>query len=204
METDFLLYGAGGHAKVILNCLNDIGHNTIGLFDDDIAVIQFYRLPIYHQYRSDIFPDSKIIVSVGNNSIRRGLILKITHKFGSVVHPSAQVSKMSSFEIGTVILQNVVIQPSVRIGKHCIINSGSVIEHDCELSDFVHVSPHSTLCGGVKVGEGTHIGAASVIIPGITIGCWTTIGAGAVVINDIPDYAVAVGNPAIIKKFSYL
>ena len=36
------------------------------------------------------------------------------------------------------------------------------------------------------------------MIPNITIGKWCTIGAGAVVINDIPDGATVVGNPARI------
>jgi acetyltransferase EpsM len=56
------------------------------------------------------------------------------------------------------------------------------------------------LCGTVKVGEGTLIGARAIVIPGKKIGKWVTIGAGSVVVKDIPDYAVAVGNPARVIK----
>ena len=52
----------------------------------------------------------------------------------------------------------------------------------------------------MKVGEGTHIRAGAVVIPSTKIGKWCTIGAGTVVIRDIPDYAMAVGNPVRIIK----
>jgi len=40
-----------------------------------------------------------------------------------------------------------------------------------------------------------------IILPGVTIGRGAVVGAGAVVSKDIPDYAVAVGNPAKVVKF---
>jgi serine acetyltransferase len=86
------------------------------------------------------------------------------------------------------------------VKSNCIINTAAVIEHDCVIEDYVHISPNVTICGHVKIGKGTHVGAAAVIIPGIKIGAWCTIGAGAVVIRDIPDGATVVGNPGRIIK----
>lgn len=55
----------------------------------------------------------------------------------------------------------------------------------------------------VVIGEESHIGANSVILPGITIGRRCQVGAGSVVTKDIPDYSVAVGNPArILKRYN--
>jgi len=204
METKYLLYGAGGHAKVILNCLSDQGFKVVGLFDDDRNVVSFFDLPIYHEYGPEISGGCKIIVSVGNNPIRKKIAMRIKHAFGVAVHPSAQVSKMAGFGGGTVIFQNSVIQPSVHTGEHCIINTGAIIEHDCILDDYVHVSPNATLCGGVQIAEGAHIGASAVILPGVSIGAWAVVGAGAVVLDNVPDYAVVVGNPARIIKFNVL
>lgn len=48
----------------------------------------------------------------------------------------------------------------------------------------------------VSIGEYTFIGTSTVILPGVTIGKGCIIGAGSVVSKDIPDYSVAVGNPA--------
>ena len=97
-------------------------------------------------------------------------------------------------------MPKVVVNSGTKIGKHCIINSAAVVEHDYVIDDFVHVSPNATLTGGVEVGEGTYIGAAAVVIPNITIGKWVTI--GAVIINDVPDYAVVVGNPGKIINYN--
>ena len=80
------------------------------------------------------------------------------------------------------------------------MNTGAAIDHECVLEDYVHVSPHATLCGNVHVGEGTWIGAGSVINPGVRIGKWTIIGSGSVVCKDIPDGVVAYGSPCRIMK----
>ena len=70
------------------------------------------------------------------------------------------------------------------------------------MDDFVHVIPNAALAGGVQVGEGSHIGISAYVSPGKKIGKWVTVGAGTVIINDIPDYAVVVGNPGRIIKYN--
>lgn len=88
----------------------------------------------------------------------------------------------------------------LQTGKHCIVNTGAAIDHECILEDYVHVSPHATLCGNVEVGEGSWIGAGAVINPGVKIGKWTIIGSGSVVCKDIPDGVTACGSPCRIIK----
>jgi maltose O-acetyltransferase len=48
----------------------------------------------------------------------------------------------------------------------------------------------------VRVGADCWIGMGSIILPGVTIGEGCVIGAGSVVAKDLPDFAIAVGNPA--------
>lgn len=90
-------------------------------------------------------------------------------------------------------MQGAIVQVEAQIGQHCIINTGASVDHECRLGDFVHLSPHTTLCGNVHVGEGTWIGAGTTVIQGVKIGRWSVIGAGSVVTKDIPDGVVAVG-----------
>ena len=80
-----------------------------------------------------------------------------------------------------------------------IINTASVVEHDCIIPDGVHVAPGAVLCGGVKVNNNTLIGANSVINQNITIGENVIIGSGSVVINDIPNGLKVAGNPVKIR-----
>jgi acetyltransferase-like isoleucine patch superfamily enzyme len=55
----------------------------------------------------------------------------------------------------------------------------------------------------VVVKKGAWIGANAIILPGVTIGVNSVVGAGSVVTKSIPDFSVAVGNPAkVIKKIT--
>ena len=55
-------------------------------------------------------------------------------------------------------------------------------------------------CKPVLICKGSWIGANAVILPGVRVGKHAIVGAGAVVTKDVPDYAVAVGNPAKVIK----
>jgi len=52
----------------------------------------------------------------------------------------------------------------------------------------------------VYIGENAWIGAGAVILPGVHIGRNAVIGAGSIVTADIPDNAVAVGNPCRVMR----
>ena len=53
----------------------------------------------------------------------------------------------------------------------------------------------------ITIGDDCWIGANVVVLPGVTIGKGCTIGAGAVVTKDIPEWSVALGQPArVVKK----
>ena len=89
-----------------------------------------------------------------------------------------------------------VINPGVRIGKGCIINTCSSVDHDCTVGDFVHVAVGSHLCGTVSVGDGTWIGAGATVSNNVSICSDCMIGAGAVIVNDIKKSGTYVGVPA--------
>lgn len=190
------LYGASGHAKVIIDILTAQGVSVHGLFDDNEAIQGLLSYPVLRTDRVI----SPLIISVGDNKTRKKIAESLEVEFGTAIHPSAIVSEHSVIGEGTVVMQNAVIQTSAQIGKHCIINTSASVDHDCIVSDYVHISPNSALCGNVTLGEGTWIGAGSTIIPGVTIGKWCIIGAGSVVTKNIPDFSLAVGNRCEIIK----
>jgi len=197
----YLLYGGSGHAKVIFECIA-ANHGIVeGIFDDNSDLKRFGDITFLGEYQEEIH-SSPLIVSIGDNKIRKKIVEKVKKLFGTIIHPSACVSPNVEIGEGSVIFHNSILQVNCRIGKHVILNSGASVDHECVLGDFVHISPQATLCGNVVVGEGVHIGANAVIIPDITIGKWATIGAGAVILKDIPDFAVVVGNPGRVIRFN--
>lgn len=191
-----ILYGASGHAKVIIDILHAMNDEVSELFDDNDSIETLQDIKV-SKPRETV---EKIIISIGNNAIRKKIVESNNYNYGLAIHPTAIISPYAKIGEGTVVMQGGVIQSDVVVGKHCIINTGATVDHECHIEDYVHISPNATLCGNVKVGEESWIGTGAVVIPGVKIGKKTIIGAGAVVISDIPDECVAVGNPCRIIK----
>jgi len=190
------LYGASGHAKVIIDILQAQGILVEGLIDDNHNINEICGLEVVHSSNGL----SPIIICIGNNKIRKKIAGELSCNYGVAIHPSAVVSPSAIIGEGTVIMAGAIINAGARIGRHCIINTGSSIDHECVIEDFCHIAPHATLCGQVHVGEGSLIGVGASIIPCKHIGNWSTIGAGAAVVDDIPNGKTAIGVPAKIKE----
>ena len=109
--------------------------------------------------------------------------------------------------------QNVNIGNNVKIGNHVKIQNNVSVYEGVELEDYVFCGPSMVFTNVMNprckypqrgseyynktiVKEGASIGANATIVCGNTIGKNSFIGAGAVVINNIPDYALVVGNPS--------
>jgi sugar O-acyltransferase (sialic acid O-acetyltransferase NeuD family) len=199
------LFGGNGHCKVIVDIIRKSKLYSIeGIFDDNPKFDAIFDIPVFKTKILDFFIDKQLIISIGNNKIRKKISEKIPALYVNAIHSNAIVSYDVSIGEGTVIMAGAILNASVSIGKHCIVNTGAIIDHDCTINDFVHISPNTSLAGNVTVGEGTHIGIGACVIQGINIGKWVTIGAGTVVIDDVPDYAVLVGNPGKVIKYNLI
>jgi acetyltransferase EpsM len=151
MEIDILIYGFGGHGRVLAELLNESLGYRIGVFDENIP----NDLPDYviylGSYNPKLHSDLKIIVAIGKN-IRRSEIAKtLKHGFFVYIHPSAYVSPSAKIGIGTVVLQNSIVQANAVLGMHCIINIGTLIDHDSHIGDFCHIAPNVYIGGGAKI-----------------------------------------------------
>ena len=196
-----LLYGAGGHAKVIIDCLLANEIEIDGIFDDKSDLVSLNGFDVLGAYDENYLFDQKLIISIGDNMTRKNIVTNVRHPFGKVIHPSATVSNYCRVGDGTVVIHTAILQSGAKVGKHCILNTGCTVDHDSIIEDFVHISPQSTICANVRVGEGTHIGAGATVIPNVTIGKWCVVGAGAVITQNLPDYSFVVGVPGkVIRK----
>ena len=198
-----ILYGARGQAKVIYDLILSNNHLLEYLVDDNPPESFPHHLPIYKP-TPELLRNKKMIIAIGDNRIREKIYLQIKDlcKFETMQHNSAYVSRFAEIGEGTVIMPQVCINAEVKIGKHCIINTAAVIEHECLIEDFVHISPKASLAGNIIIRKGAHVGLDANIIQGVTVGRNAVIGAGTVVLHDVPDNAVVVGNPARILRIN--
>lgn len=192
------LYGASGHGKVIKDILELQGEKVEAFVDDNPKLQQLCGIPVVHRL-DGIY--STVIVSIGNNRIRKEIVDKISCIYGKAIHPSAIISPSARIGEGSVVMPGAIINADAIIGKHCIINTGASIDHECIVGDYCHIAPHASLCGQVNVGEGTLIGVGASVIPCISIGKWCIIGAGSAVVKNITDDVIVAGIPA--KKIKH-
>lgn len=196
-----ILYGVGGHTKVVIDCLNAIDEGIFGIFDNKSDLVSLNGYDVLGEYDENLFTSEQIVITVEDNMSRKSTVPKSKHQFGTIIHPSAIVSDYSKIDKGTVVVHGTIIQSGSKIGKHCILNTSCVIDHDVQIGSFTHISPNVTICDNVVIGEGVHIGAGATILPGINVGKWCIIGAGAVITQNLPDYSLVVGVPGkVIRK----
>jgi sugar O-acyltransferase (sialic acid O-acetyltransferase NeuD family) len=195
-----IFYGAGGHAKVVIEAWITGGGKITAIFDDNEMIKTLLGNGVNGKYSPATFPDASLVITVGNNKIRQAIARAVSHPFGKVIHVNTIISTSSTIGDGTVVMAGSIVQAETIIGKHTIVNTAASVDHDCYIGDYVHIAPRAVLCGDVRVGEGALIGAGSTILPGVSIGKWAVVGAGSVVISDVPDFAVVVGVPSRLRS----
>ncbi len=212
MNKNVVIIGAGGHAKVIADIIDKSKDIVVGFLDDnktkgDIIIKEKqYRVIGKIDDCTKIqlkYPEMEFVIAIGNNKVRKQIAERYENlKFYTAIHPSGQIALDVEIGEGTVIMANTSINTSAKIRRHCIINTGAIVEHDNILEDYVHVSPNATLCGTVQIGELTHIGAGTTVRNNISICHDCIIGAGSVVVKNINEPSTYIGIPArkMIKR----
>jgi acetyltransferase-like isoleucine patch superfamily enzyme len=140
----------------------------------------------------DIFPFNKF--SIGAKSI--------VEDFATINNGVGDVSIGSNCGIG---LSNVIIGP-VKMGNYVMLAQNIVISGLNHGYEDITTPPRlqKVITKQITIEDNVWVGANSVITAGVTIGKHAVIGAGSVITKDIPEYSVAVGNPArVIKKYNF-
>lgn len=200
MSKSVVIIGASGHGKVIADIIVTSKDIVEGFLDDadDVQGKKIIGFPVLGKTADYVnYKDCEFVIAIGNPYIRERIANELPVKWYTAIHPTAVISSLD-VEIGegTVVMANAVVNPSAKIGKHCIINTGAIVEHDNILEDYVHLSPNVTLAGIVKVGKSTHIGAGSCTKQVLNIASDCVIGAGSVIVKDITESGTYVGVPA--------
>ncbi|GAA0478667.1 acetyltransferase [Alkalibacterium indicireducens] len=201
MKDKLIIIGASGHGKVVADIAIKMDKwQSIAFLDDDESIKTSMGLEVISK-TADAFTykdEADFFVAIGNNATRQKIQEKLIDEglnIVSFIHPSSVIGTDVEIGMGTVVMAGVVVNCSTRIGKGCIINTSSSMDHDNVIEDYVHISPGVNLAGTVKVGKGTWLGIGSVVSNNVNICSSCKIGAGAVVVKDITEPGTYVGIP---------
>ncbi len=140
--------------------------------------------------RLDVFPFNKFVVG-GNSILESGS--NVNNGVGDVF-----IGKGVTLGIGSVIIGPATIGDDVIIAQHVVMSGLNHLYEDISKP----ISKQGTVSRAISIGSGSWVGANVCVSSGVEIGRNCVVGAGSVVVKSIPDYCVAVGNPArIVKKY---
>ena len=147
-----LIIGAGSHGPVVAETAAACGYEEFDYLDD--------RHPeaIGNTDQLEMMADEYdgVIVSIGNNEIRRTLICRLQSADApliSLIHPRAYISPSAEVGTGSIILPGAVIHTNAKIGQGCIISIGALIDHGAVIDDFSHIDAGAVVGAG-KWGSG--------------------------------------------------
>ena len=200
-----LLIGAGGHARVCVEALLDMGDAEIvgAVSRDGSGVAGLGISPIWPESELAIATESSeantFCVAIGDNATRRRFGTDLTesgHSLTQAISASAVVSRTAVLGAGVQLIAGSVVNAATTIGEGVIVNTNASVDHDCTIGDYVHIGPGAVLGGSVTVGDDVMIGLGARVLPGITIGAGAIVGAGAVVTRNVQAGSTVVGVPA--------
>ena len=201
MKDKLIIIGASGHGKVVADIAIKMNKwQSIAFLDDDESIKTSMGLEVIGR-TADAFTykdEADFFVAIGSNATREKIQEKLIDEglnVVSLIHPSAVIGTDVEIGIGSVVMAGVVVNSSTRIGKGCIINTSSSLDHDNVIEDYVHISPGVRTAGSVEIGKRTWVGIGSVISNNVNICSGCKVGAGAVVVKDITEPGTYVGVP---------
>jgi sugar O-acyltransferase (sialic acid O-acetyltransferase NeuD family) len=201
--SSLIIWGAGGHGKVVLDVARRTGrYREIRFVDDNPsrAGHTFCGCVVWDTAEQPDRNDGlEVVVAIGSNrirSLRYSSVQSWNVPCATLVHSAAVVDDSAWIGSGTVVMAGAIVNAQAAVGVNCIINTGAIVEHDCHIGNHCHISPRVVLGGGVMIGPYAHIGIGAVVLPCVEIGEGAVVGAGAVVIHSVDPGTTVVGVPA--------
>ncbi len=211
MEKPVIILGAKGIAHPALEIFNSNRVIVYGFLDEDEKLhgTEINTVTVLGRTEDEGFlkligHKCEAFVAVDDTKYRKFLVemLLENRKVQPVnaIHQSAYISTDAGIGHGNFINAQVTIGAGAVIGSHCILHTGSIIDHTAKLGDFVQVGAGTIINSEATIGDGAFIGSGVTIVSGVTVGKNARIGAGSVVISSVGNGETVFGNPAVKVK----
>lgn len=199
---NYFVYGAGGHALVVMDTAEICGYKITG-FIDDFDHREDRKVLGKRVFSPDaVQPGDIVFMGFGNNAMREKIgnaLIERGVEVQTLIHPSAVVSKYASIGRGSFIAANAVVDPGCEIGNFVILNKCSVVSHNTVIGDAVHLCPGAVCAGWCNIGKRSTLGIGTIVRERIKIANDICFGGGAVVVKDFMESGtIAYGVPARI------
>src|SRR5688500_16702219 len=125
-----IIYGAGGHGRVVLDVAIS-GKTKIDFFvDDNPEIREVDLIPVIDRSELRSVENLKFIIGIGENAARMRCFQELLQlgKPISLIHPFSFVSSHSTIGSGTVIMAGVVVNTGAVIRDNVILNTSCSID----------------------------------------------------------------------------
>lgn len=147
-------------------------------------------------------------IAIADAEIRRQMSMDLVSMGftpASIKAETARIAETASIGPGSIMCDFSIVTADTIIGSYFQLNLHSYVAHDCKIGDYVTFAPGVHCNGNVQIGDGAYVGTGAMLREGsghqpLKIGKNAVVGMGAVVLNDVPDGATVVGNPARILR----
>jgi sugar O-acyltransferase (sialic acid O-acetyltransferase NeuD family) len=204
-----IVLGAGGLGLEVLQYALDVleaGKAPFGavkgFLDPNPQALAAFDLPFPVLGNDDdyaITEEDTFVIALGEPEPRARIARQLEKRgasFASIVHPRAYVAPTARLAEGVVIAPFAFVAPNARVDAHVVLNTYASCGHDSQVGAFSVLSPYSVINGFARLGESVFMGTHATVTPGRNVGRGAKIAAGSLVKFDVPDFALAHGNPA--------
>ncbi|CAH1552903.1 NeuD/PglB/VioB family sugar acetyltransferase [Vibrio rotiferianus] len=209
------IIGSSGHAKVIIDAVEEQGlYSIAGLIDDFrtlgeetlgyavVGGLSWLLEKAKHNPETTVYA----FIAIGANYARKMINDRCAEapniKFVNVIHPTASVSKYAVVGDGCFIGAKSVVAVNSTLEEHVIVNHGASIDHDGYLAAYSSLAPLAALAGSVTVQSQTVIGIGAAVLEKRSVAANCVVAANATVIESVEESnAVMIGSPAKLHHY---
>lgn len=209
-----VLFGAGKIAEVVHHLMTREAGVAVAGFTCDPEFVQSDEIrglplvPFDEVVRAFPPDDFDMFVATGYqqmNSLREQRLAQAKEKgygIATFVHPRSGMSTDVEPGENCFIMNDVLIQPKVKLGSNVFVWSGALIGHHATVGDNCWVTSNASIAGVVTAGRNCFFAVNSTVANNVTLGERCFLGANSLVTKDLADGAVVIAGSTEVQRLN--